>query len=218
VVQIPVLAGIFATTAPDLRTSYPIGVDTRRRNAYSERMAHKHRTADIGLLLEYLEYCPDTGRLLWRERARERFSTLRGYATWNSRYAGKEAGTPFTGYISISIHKNRILAHRIAWAMYFGEWPEADIDHINGDRRDNRIKNLRSVSRGENRKNSAMHSRNTSGVSGVDWFKPAQLWRARIHDDGKEITLGYFKDMDSAVAARKAAEPKYGYHPNHGRR
>lgn len=214
-VQIPIINGIFTDNGPDFRTSYPIKIDTSYPMVYCNVM--DKRTHDIDSLRELLNYNPENGELIWRERPRSLFVSERGFRTWNARYAGKVAGTSFDGYYLISIFKRQFLAHRLAWAIYHGEWPKNDIDHINGVRSDNRIVNLRSVTRSENRKNSALHGRNTSGVSGVDWFTPASLWRARINVDSKSIHLGYFKTKNEAIASRKKAEVDYNYHPNHGR-
>lgn len=213
--QIAILNGIYTDSGPDIRTSYPVEFDTSDLALYCNVMAN--RTHDINDLRSLLNYNPESGEFTWLERPRDSFFSYRGFRTWNARYAGKVAGTLTDGYFLISIFKRQFLAHRLAWAIYHGEWPENDIDHINGIRSDNRIVNLRSVTRAENRKNSALSGRNTSGVSGVGWFSPASLWRARIHVDGKEISLGYFKTKDEAIASRKKAEVYYNFHPNHGR-
>jgi hypothetical protein len=195
---------------------YPIKIDTSSLALYCCGMIKRtHNIDDLRLLLDYN---PQDGKFVWLERPLSAFCSYRGFRTWNSRYSGKVAGTLSPdGYFSISIFKCRFLAHRLAWAIYHGKWPENDIDHINGVRGDNRIDNLRSVTRAENRKNSALHGRNTSGTSGVSWFTPASLWRARINVDGKEIALGYFKTKEEAIASRKKAEVQYNFHPNHGR-
>lgn len=175
------------------------------------------------LLRKLLRYEPDTGKLYWRERTPDMFVDGKRSAegccsNWNSRYAGKEAFTAFqNGYLHGSIFDRLYLTHRVIWAICHGAWPLAQIDHINGDRRDNRIKNLRSVSHAENGKNQKLSLRNTSGVCGVSWHGSRKKWHSRIMLDGKELHIGYFTDKADAIAARKAAEAKYGFHPNHGR-
>ena len=175
------------------------------------------------LLRKLLRYDPDSGKLYWRERTPDMFTDGKRSAeesckAWNSRYSGKEAFTAFrNGYPHGSIFSSIYSAHRVGWAIYFGECPVDEIDHINGICSDNRIKNLRSVSRSENMKNQKLRLRNTSGVCGVHWHSAKGKWQAYITSQGKNIHLGYFTDKDDAIAARKAAEVKYGFHANHGR-
>nr|WP_175479900.1 HNH endonuclease signature motif containing protein [Paracoccus homiensis] len=108
-------------------------------------------------------------------------------------------------------------AHRVAWAVIHGRWPNGEIDHINGDRSDNRLANLREVTKRENHRNMAIRSDNTSGVTGVYWAREKGKWAAYIKAD-KMVALGRYDTFAEAVAARRAAEKVLGYHPNHGRR
>lgn len=109
--------------------------------------------------------------------------------------------------------------HRIVWIMHNGEIPFGmHIDHINHNRKDNRIQNLRLVTNGENHKNTKLYSRNSSGVCGVSFSKWHNKWWARINVDGKFINLGMFDDINSAIEAREKAEKFYGFHENHGRK
>ena len=94
------------------------------------------------------------------------------------------------------------------WAMHHGEWPEM-LDHINGDRLDNRLKNLRPVSKRENNFNKKMRGDNTSGVIGVRWHKQRHKWNARIALDGKERSLGMYDNIEAAREARLKAELQY---------
>jgi len=105
----------------------------------------------------------------------------------------------------------------VIWAIVHGEWPEWQIDHINGVRRDTRLCNLRSVSASENSRNCALSTRNKSGSIGVCWDAHHNKWHASIKVDGRQVALGRFSEFENAVSARKAAEAKYGYHVNHGR-
>jgi hypothetical protein len=100
--------------------------------------------------------------------------------------------------------------------MHYDRWPEGEIDHINGNRQDNRIENLRDVPRSLNQRNSKLQNNNRSGVSGVFWR--ANRWEARIYlVSGQRKHLGRFKTFEEAVAVRKQAEMECGYHENHGR-
>jgi len=119
-------------------------------------------------------------------------------------------------YSRISIDGNLHYAHRLAWLWNHGELPPHEIDHINGDGTDNRLCNLRSATSSENSRNRRLHSNNASGTCGVYWYEPSRKWVARIMVDSKLLHLGYFEDIDDAIAARKEAEIEHGYHPNHG--
>ena len=175
------------------------------------------------LLRKLLRYEPATGKLYWRERTPDMFvdgkyAAERSCKAWNSKFVDKEAFTASrNGYLHGAIFDRLYSAHRVIWAISYCKWPSNQIDHINGDRSDNRIKNLRSVSHAENTRNRRTSEVNTTGVMGVYWYKSRKKWYARIMFDGKNKHLGYFSNKADAIAARKAAEAKYGFHPNHGR-
>jgi len=125
------------------------------------------------LLRQLLRYEPDTGVLFWRPRPPEMFSDDNCPADlaarrWNSKCSGKVAGSlnVVLGYRQLSIFGVRLYCHRVIWAMVYEVWPD-NIDHINGNRADNRIVNMRDVTRLENRHNSAKGMKNKSGVIGV---------------------------------------------------
>ena len=162
-------------------------------------------------LRQRLRYEPETGRLFWREYV--------GFSMrWNSKYPGREAGiiNP-RGYLRVCVDCVVHQAHRIIWAMHYGEWPDGEIDHIDGNKINNKIENLRSVSRVENGRNLALPKDNTSGVIGVSWHKQRKKWIARIKANGTYHYLGLFSNFDDAITARKNAEVRYGFHSNHGR-
>lgn len=172
---------------------------------------------------KFIRYDEDTGKFYWLERDEAYFNP--GNQTqadrakaWNSKNAGKEAGnTGFNGYRRISVLDKSHLAHRLAWAIYYGEWPSKCIDHINGDRADNRIANLRNVSKRENALNKRMSKYNTSGTVGVSWSPERGKWVAFINYGGGRKSLGRFSSKEDAIVARKHAEVVHGYHENHGR-
>lgn len=110
------------------------------------------------------------------------------------------------------------LAHRLAWLLQTGDWPEFEIDHIDGDALNNRWENLRDVPSFENKKNMPLYRTSTSGVAGVRWKTDAGKWVARININGKTVHLGYYGSKEDAVRARKFAEAEHGFHRNHGRR
>ena len=174
-------------------------------------------------LKKLFRYEPDTGKLFWREQTPDMFedgkySAERKCKAWNSKYAGKEALTADDGqgYKKGIIFKVSYRAHRIIWKLVNDEEPP-QIDHIGGNRSDNRLHMLRASDSLDNSRNRKVPSWNTSGVIGVRWYKRYKKWIARINVEKVDIHLGYFDDFDEAVAARKAAEKKYGFHKNHGR-
>ncbi|QXV80784.1 putative homing endonuclease [Veterinaerplatzvirus Jeanpiccard] len=121
------------------------------------------------------------------------------------------------GYITTSYMKRALLAHRVVWEMHNGPIPEGmQIDHINHNRSDNRICNLRLATVFDNNQNMSRGKGNRSGVVGVSWHKSAKKWCAEIHANGKKKYLGVFDSFDDAVLARKSAELHFGFHENHG--
>ena len=127
-----------------------------------------------------------------------------------------------TGYLVVAVksrngYRHRCLLHRICYALYHGRDPyPMQCDHINHDRADNRICNLRLVTNQENQQNTKLKKTNKSGFCGVSFQKREKKWRSQICANGSNISLGYFTNKADAIAARKAAEIKYGYHKNHG--
>ena len=156
---------------------------------------HDSITADE--LRSILHYNPLTGVFTRRESA-------------GNRLAGSVAGSLSShGYILIGLLGKRYRAHRLAWLYVYGTWPKHDIDHINRNRSDNRICNLRDVTRQQNMCNAGDYSTNTSGRKGVYWDKRDSRWRACIFNKGRYLSLGYFGTQAEAVAARVAAEKLY---------
>lgn len=120
------------------------------------------------------------------------------------------------GYIRVRVDCIRYQAHRLVWLYARGIWPDK-IDHINGDRSDNRLVNLRSVTHEQNQKNRKIGKNNKSGMIGVRFNKKINKWMSKIKSNRKEIHLGSFDDKFEAACARKSAEIKYEFHENHGR-
>lgn len=163
-------------------------------------------------LRNLLRYEPETGKLFWLPRE--------GNQSFNTQCAGREALTSISplGYRRGTVHFKHLRAHRVAWAIHYGEWPDGEIDHINGDRADNRIANLRDVSHTINGRNLRRPLNNSSGVVGVNWQSREKKWRASITVNSKNIWLGEFASFEDAVAARLAAQKRHGFHANHGKR
>lgn len=135
----------------------------------------------------------------------------------HGRKAGMQAGRPDSGgYLRANLLNKRQRVHRLAWLIVYGEWPEI-IDHINHDKTDNRIENLRSVTRLGNQRNRKISVNNTSGVNGVYWSDVRGRWVAHIKVLGTHKPLGTYRTKEEAMAARRDAEVKHGFHENHGR-
>jgi HNH endonuclease len=156
-----------------------------------------HILADV--LHELLEYSGDTGEFRWKSD--------RG----NNKTAGKLAGCLRSdGYVIIRINSRNYLAHRLAWAMTYGEWPEL-LDHIDMNPSNNRIDNIRPANHSLNKANRRKTRANTSGFKGVFFDKTASTnpWRAAIKVNYKLKNLGCFASPEEAHAAYDAAARKH---------
>lgn len=129
--------------------------------------------------------------------------------TWKYRVGSVAGFLDSDGYMRVWVLKRCYSAHRLAWLYVYGTWPKNQIDHINRNRSDNRIANLRDVTNQQNLQNAGDYSTNTSGRKGVYWDKRDSRWRACITDNGRYLSLGYFGTQVEAVAARVAAEKLY---------
>lgn len=150
----------------------------------------------IQYALDHLAYNKDDGSLVW----------IKIPPRYNGKVCavGKEAGSiHHTGYRVITLYGKKVQAHRLAWAMTYKEWPVGEIDHANGIRNDNRIENLRVVTRTQNMQNARCKSNSASGIKNVQWDSSAQLWRVRVRVDGKRYHVGRFKNIDDAALAAK---------------
>jgi hypothetical protein len=135
-------------------------------------------------LKEVLDYNPETGVFVSLE-------------------TGDSIGCNDEGYVRITMKdRSKHYAHRLAWLYVHGKWPEGDIDHIDRNKSNNAISNLRDVPRAINIFNAPNRQDNTSGCTGVTWCKNKQKWKVRL----RTKSLGYYTDFDAAVAARKQAE------------
>ena len=153
-----------------------------------------------------LHYDPGTGV----------FTNLRTRA--NARIGSEAGAISGRGYRYIMVHRKLYLAHRLAFLWMTGEFPQDHVDHINGNRSDNRWENLRCASREENQKNRKLNCDNTSGYTGVKWHLHTSRWTATVTSNGKHYCIGYYHSKTDAVRARALAELHFGFHPNHGRR
>ena len=160
--------------------------------------------AELKELLHYDQY---TGVFTWLCNKRKPNSL--GYAGTIAHRKGKK-------YMQICINFKKYYSHRLAWFYTNKEWPENEIDHIDGNGLNNKINNLRPVTRAENTKNTRKYNTNKSGLTGVCWDKRESKWKSYINIDGVLKNIGYFDNIFDAACSRKSASIKYEFHKNHG--
>lgn len=169
------------------------------------------------VLRQLLRYEPDTGKLFWKERPESMFASKGIARAWNDRHAEREAGSDNgAGYLCISLGRLSVRVHRVAWAMTYNEWPSNHIDHVNHNRRDNRIANLRDVTQSENNKNRPPQKNNKTGFVGVGLHRKSGKWIGRINTAHGKLHLGLFDCLGAAIKARREAEKQHGYSAGHG--
>ena len=148
-------------------------------------------------LKRVLNYEPDTGLWCWRVQTSKRVDV------------GDSAGYRRSdGYLCIRIHGKLYLGHRLAWLYVYGVWPPSGIDHIDVDKSNCRISNLRLATQSENGRNHHKRNTNTSGYRGVHFDKRRKKWMAFISTEKKRKHVGYFETAESANEARIAAAIK----------
>jgi hypothetical protein len=155
---------------------------------------------EVARVKELLNYDPETGALRWKPR------TGRNGSWCNlDRDAGSKSKQ--TGYLTIRLDKKLYQAHRLAWAIHYGVSPDEQIDHINGDRLDNRIQNLRlltSKGNAENHKRARVDSR--TRVQGVSLTRKPGVFKAKIKCNGQSRHLGHFSSIEAARSAYLSAK------------
>lgn len=133
-----------------------------------------------------LSYDCNTGLLTWIKGRR------------GSKGTGKVAGSSNGKYIRVIIDGEKFYAHRLAWALHYGEWPKSIIDHIDGNKTNNKIANLRQCSYSQNGFNRHNQTNNTSGMVGASFDKKRNKWLAKIMFNYKHIHIGYFSTKEEA--------------------
>lgn len=183
-----------------------------RNGSYEDHVMAQKALPSPEVLRQLLRYEPETGKLFWRPRPLHMFedgghTALHIFRRWNARYAGTEAFTAIgkSGYRHGCIGGRTIGAHRAAWAVQHGKWPNGEIDHINGRRTDNRMCNLRDANRYQNAQNSCMSSANKSGIRGVSFSNRERKWKAQITANKIGHRLGTFKCRTAAQVAYAVA-------------
>lgn len=170
----------------------------------------KSELPSVVLLREALDYDSESGNLIWKARPRHHFKTDRAHTVTNTRYAGRIAGSleGKQGYLTIMLNEVTLKAHRVAWALTYGEWPADLIDHINGNKLDNRLSNLRACTRAENNRNRTR--RHTSGApyKGISFHRLTGKWSSEIAAGSTREFLGLFDTPEAAHSAYCAAAKK----------
>lgn len=141
-------------------------------------------------------------------RAAFRYDPHSGHLTWvgvNCRMVGKRAGYAALRYRKVCVGGVRMFEHRVIWALVHGEWPTAEIDHIDRDGHNNRIDNLRAATREENCANRKVFKNNRLGVACVKEVKPG-TFQARVQSGGNRVTLGTFRSLEAATDAVREAK------------
>lgn len=143
-------------------------------------------------------YDAESGMLLWR------YGNGRNVKPW------QEAKAPNgQGYYTVKINGTSYRVHRLIWLYVHGNFPDKYIDHKNRVRNDNRLCNLRDVNTTDNAQNISLPSHNKSGHIGVSWIKSHNCWTVFVKVNKKNKWLGYYKNLDDAVAVRKAGEKQH---------
>jgi len=156
-------------------------------------------------LKSILDYDLDTGVFTWKVKKSQ------------STKAGNVAGWIYNGYWEIEIDHKKYKAHRLAWLYVYGEMPKNLIDHINNDRSNNRISNLREATYQTNSENYKTPKTNKSGVKNVSWYKNLDKWVVSMSIKKTKKTIGYFDDLELAELVAVEARNKYrGEFANHG--
>jgi hypothetical protein len=175
------MTGLRRVNAQPLTTAFPV-------------MAESYPLPPLAEVRELLSYCSVTGELTWRIFNR-------------SISPGSRAGTTqIDGYRRVRLRGRNYKAHRLAWLLHYGVDPgRLHIDHIDGNRSNNAIDNLRLCTQRQNSRNIPIKKNNTSGVPGVSWHHHTKKWRAYVNKDRKQHYLGVFETLHEAVAARNSA-------------
>lgn len=158
-------------------------------------MTNRNQNVEISqrLLISVLRYDPTSGEFRWKE-------TRNGFCK-----KGSIAGILHKkGYIDIQVFGQTLKAHRLAWLYVYGQWPDDQLDHVNGNRSDNRICNIRQATNAENQWNSGIRKDSTTGVRGVK--RQGEKFIVRIQKNKKRTFLGSFDCLSDAAYARKQAE------------
>lgn len=184
---------------------------------------HRNPLPSQQYLKECFEIDVERGHLFWRRRPASHFkdnpvrSAINRAKIWNGRFAGKPVNPIGTdrGYVNVAINGVDYRAHRVIWKMVYGYDP-VGTDHLDGNRANNALANLREADQSINAKNNRMRSDNNSGKTGVHFDKSRKKWLASVNIGGRAKHLGRFTTFDQAASARDLAASQNGYTSRHG--
>ena len=153
-------------------------------------------------------YNRETGNFIWKvsrgKRSQLKVGTIAGYTNKN-------------GYKFIRLNKKLYRSHRLAWLYTYGEFPENEIDHIDGNPSNNAISNLRLCNSSQNKFNTKKRKDNTSGIKGVHWYKKYGKWQVNLNFNKTRKSLGYFSDLFEACCVITSTRNKlHKEFSNHG--
>lgn len=151
---------------------------------------------ELSRLKQIMKYDPETGVFIYLvNRGRQKKAgDIVGFVSPKSSHNGG-------GYRIIHVDGREYAAHQLAWFYVYGTWPKSQVDHINVQRDDNRIANLREATHSQNMANRPIQSNNTSGLKGASFHKAARKWVSCIQKEGEYMYLGLHETRELAHAA-----------------
>lgn len=196
---------------------------SNRNGSYEDHVMADRQLPSKEVLRQLLDYDPETGVLRWKERGPEWFEGTEGRTAehaanqFKARLAGKPALNMqgIKGYRCGRLLGLHVKSHRVIWKFVTGEDPD-QIDHINGDPSDNRLVNLRAATNEINSRNRKRRKDNSSGIVGLSRAEAKGRQSGWIVKANGQY-IGHFKCIGQAIRARREAERRHGFHPNHGR-
>jgi hypothetical protein len=194
-------------------------VEHKTKKPVISRVTIDNQTA-LEMDLNYLKECLilEDGCLIWRERPLSHFKTVNSQRTWNAKFSGKNACLVDSSEdrYRICIDGTFFKFHRVAWALHHDEWPTKILDHIDGDATNNKIENLREVTKSQNAENQKLRADNKHGVSGISFNKANKRWYVRITKEKNANYIGCFTTKEEAIEARHKAYKQLGFTERHG--
>lgn len=172
----------------------------------------RRNSLSIKILKKFILLDVETGTIFWKDRVLEDFPSKKTWLSFQSRFAGKRCGTYKApdGYYRVTVNKTVQLVHRIIWALYYGEWPAKQLDHIDGDTTNNKISNLREVTGQQNQANSKS-TKGSSIYKGVHWCNTSKRWVAKLMFNYKNVFTKHCNtEEEAAIAYNEAAKFWFG--------